>query len=112
MPGASEYHDGQVNVLSCLPDWASCLQLPQKLGVFKFMFSLPDKFFIVHVLDSNFGFCGPKLDLRQYNIAICRPIAHDVTAPVTMHPEDKLAIYVNITLVNKANFENFIIIVY
>jgi hypothetical protein len=21
----SEYHDGQVNVLSCLPDWASCL---------------------------------------------------------------------------------------
>ena len=25
LPGASEYHDGQVNVLSCLPDWASCL---------------------------------------------------------------------------------------
>jgi hypothetical protein len=23
MPGASECHDGQVNVLSCLPDWAS-----------------------------------------------------------------------------------------
>jgi hypothetical protein len=25
LPGASEYHDGQVNVLSCLPDGASCL---------------------------------------------------------------------------------------
>ena len=35
-----------------------------------------------------------------------RPIAHDVTAPVTMHLEDKLAIYAmhNITFVNKANF--------
>jgi hypothetical protein len=27
-------------------------------------------FFIVHLLDSSFVFCGPKLDLRQYNIAI------------------------------------------
>ena len=25
LPGASGYHDGQVNVLSRLPDWASCL---------------------------------------------------------------------------------------
>ena len=38
----------------------------KKLGIFKFMFSLmSDKFSIVHVLDSNFVFCGPKLDLRQ-----------------------------------------------
>ena len=65
---ASEYHDGQVNLLSCLPDWASCL-CHKKLGIFKFMFKLLlDNFFIVHVLDSNFVFCGPKLDLRQYNI--------------------------------------------
>ena len=33
-----------------------------------------------------------------------RPIAHDVTAPVTMHLEDKLATMHNITFVNKANF--------
>jgi hypothetical protein len=60
--------DGQVNVLSWLPDWASCLSLPQKApGIFKFMFSL--LCFILHVLDSII-FCGPKLDLRQYNIAI------------------------------------------
>ena len=39
----------------------------KKLGIFKFMFSLTDTFFIVHILDSNFVFCGPKLDLRQYN---------------------------------------------
>ena len=24
LPGASEYHNRQVNVLSCLPDWARC----------------------------------------------------------------------------------------
>ena len=24
LPGASEYHNGQVNVLSYLPDWARC----------------------------------------------------------------------------------------
>ena len=42
----------------------------KKLAIFKFMFSLSDTFFIMHVLDSNFVFCGPKLDLRQYNIAI------------------------------------------
>jgi hypothetical protein len=37
-----------------------------------------------------------------------RPIVHDVTAPVKMHLEDKLAIYRgcmhNITFVNEANF--------
>ena len=33
-----------------------------------------------------------------------RPIAHDVTAPVTMQLEDKLATMHNITFVNKANF--------
>jgi hypothetical protein len=42
LPGASEYHDGQV------------LPCHKKLGIFKFMFSLSDTFFIVHVLDSNF----------------------------------------------------------
>jgi hypothetical protein len=36
LPGASEYHDGQVNILSCLPDWASCLAT--KAGHFKVMF--------------------------------------------------------------------------
>jgi hypothetical protein len=39
---------------------------------------LSDKFFIVHVLDSNFVFCGPKLDLRQYNIAIYRAVGERV----------------------------------
>jgi hypothetical protein len=34
------------------------------------MFSLSDNFFTVHVLDSNFVFCGPKLDLRQYNALV------------------------------------------
>jgi hypothetical protein len=34
-----------------------------------------------------------------------RPIVHDVTAPVTMDLEDKLATMHNITSVNKASFE-------
>ena len=60
---AGSIPDGQVNVLSCLPDWAN-LPYHKKLGIFKFMFSLSDvNFFIVHVLDSNFVFRGPKLDL-------------------------------------------------
>ena len=61
---------GQVNIMAsnCFILLARLGKLPchKKLGIFKFMFSLSDKFFIVHVLD----FCGPKLDLRQYNIAI------------------------------------------
>ena len=35
---------------------------------------------------------------------IYRPIAHDVTAPVTMHLEDKLATLHTVASVNKANF--------
>jgi hypothetical protein len=36
------------------------VQLPRhkKLGIIKFMFSLSDNFYIVHVLDSNFVFVG------------------------------------------------------
>jgi hypothetical protein len=50
--------------------FACPIALPQMLGIFMFMFSLSDKLFIAHVLDSNFVFCGPKLDMRQYNVAI------------------------------------------
>jgi hypothetical protein len=40
-------------------------------GMTQFMLSLSDKFFIVHVyLIQILFFCGPKLDLRLYNIAI------------------------------------------
>jgi hypothetical protein len=55
-PGASEYHDGQVNVLSCLPDWQVALSKKWP----SLMFSMSDKFFIVHVLGSNFVFCEPS----------------------------------------------------
>ena len=58
----------------------------KKLGIFKFMFSLSDKFFIVHVLDSNFVFCGPKLDLRQYNIAIYRAVGERVDMLSPLYP--------------------------
>jgi hypothetical protein len=34
--------------------WLGQLSYHKKLGIIKFMFSLSDKFFIVHVLDSNF----------------------------------------------------------
>jgi hypothetical protein len=69
LPGTSGYHDGQVNILSCLPDWESCLAT--KLGIFKFMFSLSDKISIVHVLDSNFVFLwATARSEAEYNIAI------------------------------------------
>jgi hypothetical protein len=84
LPGASEYHDGQVNVLSWIGQVAfSC---HKKLGIFKFMCSLPDKFFIVHVLDLNFVFCGLKLDLRQYNIAIYRAVGERVDMLSPLYP--------------------------
>ena len=67
LPGASEYHDGKRFILLARLGKLPC---HKKLGIFKFMFSLSDTFFIVHVLDSNVVFCAPKLDLRQYNVAI------------------------------------------
>jgi hypothetical protein len=56
---------GQINVLS--------VALPQKAGHLKvYVFIVGYTFFIVHActIGLNSVFRGPKLDLRQYNIAI------------------------------------------
>ena len=58
---------GQINVLS--------VALPQKAGHLKvYVFIVGYTFFIVHTctIGLNSVFRGPKLDLRQYNIAIYR----------------------------------------
>ena len=62
---ASEYHDGQVNVLSCLPDWASCLATKNWASL-----NLCFHCRIIFFSTWNFVYCGPNLDLTQYNIAI------------------------------------------
>ena len=57
-PAGATDHDGQVNVLSCLPDRANCL--PQKAGHIYFYVFIVGYIFIVHVLDSNFVFLWAK----------------------------------------------------
>jgi hypothetical protein len=71
------------NILISWGKWMSCrpskrfillarlgkLPCHKKQGIFVSLFLLLDKCFIVHILDSNFVFCGPNLDLREYNIA-------------------------------------------
>ena len=44
LPGASEYHGGQETFYLTCP--IGQVALPQKLGIFKFMFLLLDQFFI------------------------------------------------------------------
>ena len=57
--------DGQVNNFSLIG------QVDKKLDIFKFMFSLSDIIFLrCMYLIQIFVFRVPKLDLRQYNMAI------------------------------------------
>jgi hypothetical protein len=60
-PGASEYHDGQVNVLSCLPDWQVALSKKWP----SLMFSMSDKFFNLDL--RHLSFCNNKLESHVFS---------------------------------------------